>query len=167
MRNTLLLPLLMIVPALLGGCGPSVRLVPVVLPKVATVIAITAVAGEIDAENQPVVAAPVEEAPRDFTQVDLNEPAFKATPPSALPEFSQATARAALDVDVSACRERGLPAGYGAASITFEPTGTVSRVTLRQPMSEDAQMCMRDAFNVTIPSFSGSAVEVPTRYFAR
>ena len=138
------------------------------LPNVATMIAVTAVAGEIDAESQPVVTPiAVDETPRDFTPIDLNDPAFTRTPPPAVAEFSQATARAALDVDVSACRERGLPAGYGAASVTFEPTGTVSRVTLRQPMSEDAQTCMRDAFNVTIPAFRGSAVDVPTRYFAR
>ncbi len=170
MRNSRLLPLLAIVPALLTGCRGMAALAPMVVPHAGTFIAMAAISAELSAQSDvPVVVVPVaeEEAPRDFEQVDLNDPAFKPSASTGTPAFSQGTARAALDVDVSACRERGLPAGYGAATITFEPSGRVSRVTLRQPISEDAQLCMRDAFDVAIPAFSGSAVDVPTRYYAK
>lgn len=166
MNDAPLLPLLAILPALLGGCA-GLRVVPMVLPSVTTVIAVSAISGELSTQETPVAKEAVVEPLGDFEQVDLNQPGFQATPASDLQPFSQATARSALEVDVSACRARGLPGGYGAATITFEPSGTVSRVTLCQPMSEDAQLCMRDAFDVTIPPFSGGAVDVPTRYYAR
>ncbi len=168
MRNTGFLPLLVLVPALLTGCRGALAVVPMLVPHAGTVIAMTAIAAELAAQNDvPVAPLVVEEPPGDFEQVDLNEPAFKPTNVSDLPTFSQGTARAALDVDVSGCRERGLPSGYGSAAITFEPTGGVSRVTLHQTMSEDAQLCMRDAFDVTMPAFRGTAVDVPTRYYAK
>ena len=183
---------LFVFPCFASGCGAMGAIAPHVVshaaPQLVSLFAVTAINGELASaqteepaefgpedifQSTPGVAILVPrreyhpDAPRDFTPVDLNDgDGFVAPAPTEIPAFSQGDAHAALDVSLSACRERGLPAGYGSATITFAPDGTVSEVALHTQMSDDAQRCVRDAYDVSVPAFRGASVTVATRWFA-
>jgi hypothetical protein len=89
--------------------------------------------------------------------------------PEPLPAFDGARARSALSsVDVAACRELGVPRGYGHAKVSFNPSGEATKVVVDEPsgLSPAAARCIGDRLGtVAVDPFRGSYVTVGTTWF--
>lgn len=98
-------------------------------------------------------------------------PARETPPPPRGPAFDQGAARASLGaVDLSECKGRGAPAGYGHARVTFVPGGNVEKVVVDGPsgLSPDAVSCIGQALGTAeVPPFDGAAVAVPTTWLVK
>lgn len=89
--------------------------------------------------------------------------------PATLPSFDPIAARVALSaIDVSACRDAGVPAGTrGHAFVTVDPDGTSSKVVIDEPagLSPAAVDCVGRALGaVKVKPFRGSHVTVGTTW---
>jgi hypothetical protein len=89
--------------------------------------------------------------------VDL-QPPLPLSPP-AQPAFDLGAAYGAIrDVDLSACRDEGLAAGYGRVVVGFMPDGRVGGVALDLPWasSAEARDCVESAYRqVRVRPFPG------------
>ena len=83
-----------------------------------------------------------------------------------LPSFDPASARGALAAtDVTSCGPAGAAAGYGHATVTFNPDGVISKVVIDEPsgLSPEAVRCVGDRLGtVKLAPFRGSLVTVGT-----
>lgn len=87
-----------------------------------------------------------------------------------LPPLDPHVARAALSaVDLSSCRDAGVPAGaQGHAVVTLNPSGDISKVVVDQPrgLSPDAVECIGHAIGgARIAPFRGSLVTIGTTWY--
>lgn len=74
------------------------------------------------------------------------------------------------EVDVSACRARGLPRGYGHARITYALGGTVTEILIDEPagLTPVAVACLAERYrDASVPPFQGTTrIEVGTTWYA-
>jgi hypothetical protein len=153
----------------LSGCGSAARI------GAATV---GFAVGTTMAVQRPEAVRIVYEAPPGYMLVPVpeSEPDLAIPDPPKPraphgPQFQAAAARNLLDaVPLDACRDAGLPAGWGHALVTFEPDGHVSAITVDAPggMPEDAVACVSAKLSaVRVPEFGGARMTVGTTWNAR
>jgi hypothetical protein len=91
-----------------------------------------------------------------------------ADPP---PRVDAPAARQALaQAPVASCKERGLPAGYGHAKVTFGPDGHATKVLIDSPpnLSAEAVACVGEKLGaVGVAPFEGAPVVVGTTWYMR
>jgi hypothetical protein len=91
-------------------------------------------------------------------------------PPAPLPtKFDMGGAYGALShVDLAACKEQGLRAGYGRVLLGFEPDGRPVGVSIEMPAGStpEARSCVEQAFRtVRVAPFEGAPVNVRRAFF--
>lgn len=95
--------------------------------------------------------------------------AATSSTPGAPAPLDPAAARAALSTrDVASCSRRGVPHGYGHATVVFAPDGSAASVTIDAPagISPDGVACLGDELGrARMPPFAGGAVSVGTTWF--
>ena len=82
--------------------------------------------------------------------------------PTTAPSFDRAAAARALGVDVSSCSRPGGPTGPGHATVTFQPSGIPSAVSVDPPYAGTAAgACVAQRYrSASVPAFAGGALTV-------
>ncbi len=179
MRRLLLLPsLLLLLPSCAttgyhhrhthGGSG-GVDVAIAVIELFGAIAQVAAASEERERFVVEAVPAGEIEPPREPAPHYAPLPPRPPPPPSTYRPLDPAAPHAALaERKVVDCAPWGLPRGYGHATVTFAPDGTVSSVALDAPqgVSERAAACVRDELaTAKIPPFSGGAVTAGTTWF--
>jgi len=71
-------------------------------------------------------------------------------------------------IDLSACRDEGLPAGYWHVRVTFGPSGRIVHASVESPVapSREALACVADRLTgPTVPRFDGHGVTLSKSIF--
>lgn len=96
-------------------------------------------------------------------------PERSSVPDNQLPAFDPAAARSKLAaVELSKCSDSGAPRAFGHATVTFNPSGDISKVVIDEPggMYDAAVKCIGDEIGkVRVAPFRGSLVTMGTTWY--